>query len=169
MIETKAVTLLSGDELELGLYSRDGALGIGMFNIRTRDMEFVPLNRLDTIRRSNVSSFRFYNLYELPTGYADTSLMVRLHEQKDEQKKGLNRAEVLRPIPSSDPDFDELYKTKRAHAESLWSQLDASLYNRHARSIGHDRQEADLLGFALVVNSLTLARRRARERLKAVA
>jgi hypothetical protein len=35
--------------------------------------------------------------------------------------------------------------------------------------VGHLRQEADLLGFALTVNSLTLARHRAREAVQAAA
>jgi hypothetical protein len=44
-----------------------------------------------------------------------------------------------------------------------------SLYLKKAHSLGHLRQEADLLGFAQLVNSITLARHRARERLKQAA
>jgi len=45
--------------------------------------------------------------------------------------------------------------------------MEDTLYWNRAHSVGHLRQEADLLGFALMVNSLTLARRRAREAVKA--
>jgi hypothetical protein len=47
--------------------------------------------------------------------------------------------------------------------------LEDSLYLGRAHSVGHLGQLADLMGFALVVNALTLARHRARERLRAAA
>ncbi len=47
--------------------------------------------------------------------------------------------------------------------------LEETLYLNRAHSEGHLRQTADLLGFASVVNSLTLARHRAREAVKAAA
>ena len=71
-------------------------------------------------------------------------------------------------IPRGDPDFDHLY-ARRADAESINRALEDTLYWNSAHSVGHLRQEADLLGFALMVNSLTLARHRAREAVKAAA
>jgi hypothetical protein len=53
--------------------------------------------------------------------------------------------------------------------QSINRGLEETLYIGRAHSVGHLRQQADLLGFALTVNSLTLARHRARERLKAAA
>lgn len=78
----------------------------------------------------------------------------------------LNRAENLRAIPRSDPDFARLY-VRRGDAESVNRALEDTLYLNRAHSEGHLRQTADLLGFALMVNSLTLARHRAREAVKA--
>ena len=89
-----------------------------------------------------------------------------LNNDEDAAEK-LNRTEVYRGIPRGDPDFDRVY-ARRADAESINRALEDTLYwNRD--SVGHLRQEADLLDFALMVNSLTLARHRAREAAKAAA
>jgi hypothetical protein len=71
-------------------------------------------------------------------------------------KQKLNRAENLRAIPRTDPDFARLY-TRRGDAESVNRALEDTLYLNCAHSEGHLRQTADLLGLALMVNSLTLA------------
>ena len=63
----------------------------------------------------------------------------------------------LRAIPRSDPDFARLY-ARRGDAESINRALEDTLYLNRAHSEGHLRQTADLLDFALMVNSLTLAR-----------
>ena len=47
--------------------------------------------------------------------------------------------------------------------------LEDTLYWNRAHGVGRLRQEADLLGFALMINSLTLARHRARERVAVAA
>jgi hypothetical protein len=52
---------------------------------------------------------------------------------------------------------------RRNDAESLNRQIEDTLYLKKAHSVGHERQEADLFGFALMVNSLTLARYRERK------
>ena len=80
----------------------------------------------------------------------------------------LNRAENLRAIPRSDPDFTRLY-ARRGDAESINRALEDTHYLNRSHSVGHLRQTADLLGFALMVNSLMLARHRAREAVKAAA
>jgi hypothetical protein len=70
--------------------------------------------------------------------------------------------------PTLEPDFARLY-ARRGDAESVNRALEDMLYLNRARSEGHLRQTANLLGFALMVNSLTLSRRRAREALKTAA
>jgi hypothetical protein len=57
----------------------------------------------------------------------------------------------------------------RGDAESINCALEDTLYLTRAHSKGRLRQTADLLGFGLMVNSLTLARHRAREAVKAAA
>ena len=56
----------------------------------------------------------------------------------------------------ADPDFDVLFR-QRNDAESINRALDDTLHLRRAHSVGHRRQWINLLGFALMTNSLTLA------------
>jgi len=74
----------------------------------------------------------------------------------------LNRTELLSPIPRSDPDFRTLAPL-RNDAESNNGALEDKLFNKRAHSVGYSSQRANLLGYALLVNSLTLylAKRRA--------
>jgi hypothetical protein len=118
--------------------------------------------------RSVTRARRFYNQYEMPEGYATREITVRLHNSAEEEARRLNRAENLRAIPPVDPDFDRLY-ARRGDAESFNRNLEDSLYLKKAHSLGYLRQEADLLGFAQLVNSISLARHRASERLRPAA
>ena len=93
---------------------------------------------------------------------------VRLHGTKDDRERRLNRPENVRVIPSSDPDFAKLY-ARRNDAESINRSLDDSLYLGRAHSKGQLRQQAELLGYALLVNSLALDRHRRRRREAAAA
>ncbi len=143
------------------------ALGIGVLQDDGETL-FVPLKRIRTQRQKDEAALRFYNQYEMPKEYATREITVRLHNSAEEEARRLNRAENLRAIPPGDPDFGRLY-ARRADAESLNWNLEDSLYLKKAHSLGHLRQEADLLGFAQLVNSITLARHRARERLRPAA
>ena len=166
-----------GDEVTIRLLAKNGALGIGVLQDNGETL-FVPLKRIRTQRQKDKAAYRFYNHTKYPRGYATREITVRLHNSAEEEAKRLNRAENLRAIPPGDPDFDRLY-ARRADAESLNRNLEDSLYLKKAHSLGHLRQEADLLGFAQLVNSITgfaqlvnsitLARHRARERLRQAA
>jgi hypothetical protein len=161
-------TLPDGGDRSISLYARAGALGIDEVN-EVGDRALVPLQRTKTVRRGNKrGGYRFYNEYRLPPEQGDAELRVRLTGDEEDERKGLNRAENLRAIPPSDPDFARLY-ARRNDAESINRAVEDSLYLGRAQSVGHLGQLADLIGFALVVNSLTLARHRARERLRAAA
>jgi hypothetical protein len=167
LIELKNVKRDDGEEVTIRLLAKNGALGIGALqdNGETR---FVPLKRIRTQRQKDKVGYRFYNQYAMPQGYATREITVRLHNSAEEEARRLKRAENLRAIPPGDPDFDRLY-ARRGDAESLNRTLEDSLYLKKAHSLGHLRQEADLLGFAQLVNSITLARHRARECLKQAA
>jgi hypothetical protein len=93
-------------------------------------------------------------------------VLLRLDNTEADRERRLNRAENLRAIPPRDPDFERLY-ARRNDAESINRHLEDTLYLGRAHSVGRHRQEADLLGFSLMVNSLTRARLRQRERLRA--
>ncbi len=66
----------------------------------------------------------------------------------------------MRPIPPTDADFVGLYR-RRNDAESSYLALDDTLGLRRAHSVGHHRQQLNLLAYALVVNSIALRGRRA--------
>ena len=95
-------------------------------------------------------------------------MTVRLHNTDEDTARKLNRTENVRPIPATDPDFARLYP-RRNDAESINRNLDDTLWLRRAHSIGHDRQHLNLLGYALMVNSLALHEHRQRQRLASAA
>jgi hypothetical protein len=83
-------------------------------------------------------------------------------------KRKLNRTEYLRPIPPSDLDYARLY-ARRKDIESINRGLEDTMYLNRAHSVGHVAQQADLLGFALMTNALSLHRHRKRQGAEAAA
>ncbi len=153
--------LPSGSTATVTLYARGGAVGIGRLDDRG-NLDFVALRRVRTHRtRDKTGKYRWYNHYALPDEYGDATITVRLHGTADDDARGLNRTENVRPIPPTDPDFTDLFR-RRNDAESINRALDDTLYLRRAHSIGHQRQLVNVLGCALMVNSLTLHRHRHR-------
>jgi hypothetical protein len=165
LVETQDLELRDGTIRTVPLYAVDGALGIGELN-DVGERIFRSLRRLRTQRYAGGKGWRWYNQYALPDEFAKREITVRLHGDDDDAKRHFNRAENLRAIAPSDPDFDRLY-ARRPDAESLNRSIENSLYLKKAHSVGHHRQEADFLGFALMTNSLTIARYRAREHIAA--
>jgi len=86
---------------------------------------------------------------------------VRLDTTDEDRARGFNRTENVRVIPPTDPDFETLFR-RRNDVESINRGVDDSLYLGRAHSLGHARQLTNLLGYALMVNSLALHRHRAR-------
>jgi len=80
---------------------------------------------------------------------------VRLHASDEDKVRRFNRTESVRPIPPSDPDFTALY-ARRNDAESINRGVVDAHYLGRAHSLGHARQHLNLLGYALMVNSLAL-------------
>ena len=92
----------------------------------------------------------------MPSAYGGGVITIRLHNNEEDAARRFNRSENVRPIPPSDPDFYALY-ARRNDAESLNRALEDTMYLGRAHSLGHARQHVDVLGWALLVNSLTLA------------
>lgn len=131
-------------------------------------MMFNPIERVRTQRFQRGGGLRWYAQYRMPAEFGGDEITLRLHGNDEDARRKFNRAENLRAIPRSDPDFARL-RARRGDAESVNRALEGTLYLNRAHSEGHLRQTADLLSFALMVNSLTLARHRAREAVKAAA
>ena len=141
------------------LYARDGAIGVGELDDRG-DLTFQPLPRVRTHRtRAKNGKYRWYNHYQLPDHHGGGTITVRLHATDDDTRRKFNRTENVRPIPADDPDFARLYP-RRNDAESINRNLDDTLWLRRAHSLGHQRQTLNLLGYALMTNSLARARGR---------
>ncbi len=159
-IEDRTIHTPDGRDVTVSLYARDGALGIGTLT-DTGNLHFTPLRRIRTHRnRDKTGTYRWYNDYQLPHHHGTGTITVRLHTTDDDARRKLNRTENLRPIPPGDPDFQRLYQ-RRNDAESINRGLDDSLWLRRAHSLGHHRQHLNLIGFALMTNSLARARHRA--------
>jgi hypothetical protein len=160
-VEQRNVTLANGATATIDLFACDGAIGITTLT-ETGEQRFDELRRVRTHRNADKSGkFRWYNVYRLPERLGGGTITVRLHGNKDDEKRRFNRTENIRPIPATDPDFAGLYK-RRNDAESINRALDDTLWLRRAHSIGHERQHLNLLTFALGVNSLALHRHRGR-------
>ncbi|MDG1411154.1 MAG: hypothetical protein P8L46_02760 [Acidimicrobiales bacterium] len=101
----------------------------------TGDLDFVPLRRARTHRNGTSGRFRWYNDYRLPTWAGAGSVTVRLHDNAEDDKRGLNRTENVRPIAADDPDFAKLYAC----------------------------QHVNLIGFAISVNSIAVHEHRRRD------
>lgn len=154
--------------MSISLYAQDGAIGIGVLTDRG-EMLFEPLRRFRTHRtRDKSGGYRWYNDYRLPQRLGGCIVTVRLHANDEDRAKRLNRTESVRPIPPSDPDFARLY-ARRNDAESINRNLEDTLFLGRAHSVGRLRQQVDLIGYALLVNGLTLFRHERRGRLPAAA
>jgi hypothetical protein len=163
-VEDKTVRRPDGSSTRVRLYAKGGALGIGELTDRG-DLTFVPLRRVRTHRNRDKSGlYRWYNDYRLPVAYGGGTVTVRLHANDEDAARGFNRTENLRPIPPADTDFKALY-ARRNDAESINRGVVDSLYLGRAHAVGHARQHVNLLGYALMVNSLALLEHRRRTRL----
>jgi hypothetical protein len=160
-IEDKEVTLPGGEIRRVKLYSRGGAVGIVEFDDRGEPL-FTELRRVKTHRaRGKNGPYRWYNEYALPTTVGAKTVTVRLDTTHEDRARRFNRTENVRVIPPTDPNFEALFR-RRNDVESINRGVDDSLYLGRAHSLGHARQLTNLLGYALMVNSLALHRHRAR-------
>jgi hypothetical protein len=154
-VEDKALHLANGSSRTIRLFARGGAIGIAELS-DTGDLHFRELTRVRTHRtRGKNGLYRWYNDYALPEAYGGGVVTVRLHATEDDAARNFNRTENVRPIPPTDPDFHRLY-SRRNDAESINRGVVDSLYLGRAHTLGHARQHLNLLGYALMVNSLAL-------------
>lgn len=164
-VETKTVNLPDGTVTDVQLFGRGGAIGLGTF-AADGELIFQALPRVRTHRNADKGRYRWYNDYRLPPHLGGGQVTVRLHGDASDADRKFNRTENVRPIPAGDPDFQGLFR-RRNDAESINRALDDTLWLRRAHSVGHRRQLLNLIGYALMVNSLALDRHRRAEPLAA--
>ena len=145
----------------VSLFARGRAIGVVEL-AETGEPLFTELKRVRTHRnRDKNSLYRRYNDYALSESLGGGTVTVRLHGNDQDVRRKLNRTENVRPIPPSDPDFKALY-ARRNDSESINRGIDDSMWLSRAHSIGHLRQTVNLIGYALMVNSLALLEHRLR-------
>lgn len=167
-VEDKEIRLSNGSPLTLRLFSEAGAIGI-MRPTEAGELQFNPLVRKRTHRmKADSGLYRWYNDFRLPEHLGGGQITVRLHQNDDDRKRKFNRTENVRPIPAADPDSPRLYG-RRNDSESLNRALEDTLFLGRAHSLGWRRQQVEMLGYALMVNSLALFLHRARESLSPAA
>jgi hypothetical protein len=137
-------------------HARNGAVGIGTVDAEG-DLHFNPLPRIRTQRHADKVHYRWYNELRFPEHLGGGTITVRLHGDAEDQARRFNRTENVRPIPPDDPTFPTLFR-RRNDAESINRALEDTMWLRRAHSLGHRRQLLNLLGYALMVNSLAIAR-----------
>lgn len=164
-VEQKAVELADGTSKTIDLYARGGAIGLGVL-AADGELLFTPLPRVRTHRNADKSGYRWYNDYRLPDRLGGGTVTVRLHADAKDAARKFNRTENVRPIPPDDPSFAGLFR-RRNDAESINRALEDTLWLGRAHSLGHRRQLLNLLGYALMVNSLAVARAHRRQPLAA--
>ena len=147
LIEVKDVTLQDGRTEHVPVFAKDGAAGTGRLNDEG-ELTSLPIEHVRNQRFERAAGFRWYAQYRLPVEFDGKEITVRLDVSDEDAKRKLDRAEDLRAIPRSPPDFARLY-ARRGDAESVNRALEDTLYLNRAHSEGHPRQTADLLGFAL--------------------
>jgi hypothetical protein len=126
-VEDKMVTDPDGRAVQVSLFAKDGAIGLGRLTDRGQ-MLFEPLQRFRTHRtRDKGGTYRWYNDYRLPERLGGGVLTVRLHGNDVDRTRRFNRTENVRPIPPSDPDFARLY-ARRNDAESINRNLEDTLF-----------------------------------------
>lgn len=129
-------------------------------SVHFEDKDVKELSRKRTHRNRDKSGlYRWYNDYLLPEEYGGGTITIRLHESDTARK--FNRTENIRAIAPSDLDFKKIY-ARRNDSESINRGLDDTLWLTRAHSVGHLRQLVNLLGYALMVNGLTLLEHRRR-------
>ncbi len=160
--EDKEVRMPDGSAMTLRLFAKGGAVGVVEF-LDNGETIFKELARKRTHRnRDKNGLYRWYNDYALPEEYGGGMITVRLHGDESDAYRKFNRTENIRPIPPSDPDFKKIY-ARRNDSESINRALDDTMWLSRAHSIGHLRQTVNLLGYALMVNGLTLLSHRRRQ------
>ena len=161
-IEDREVELPDGSRTTIRIHARRGAPGLLELDEEGKEY-FVELELIKRERRGRLGQYRFYRLVRLPEYLGGGQLRIRTTGDEEDEARGLSRAEHLRTVAETDPDFPAL-KARRNDAESLNKYLEDTLDRGRAHSVGALAQDADLLGFGLGLNALTWFRNQERRR-----
>lgn len=132
------------------------------------EVRWVPLARQQTKRQPQRSAgYRWYGVYAVPDEppyplhLRGATTILRLDTTEDDRTRRRNRAENLRAISQSDPDWDRMFAL-RPKAESVNRRLKDRLRDRRAPAVGIPRQLWAALGAAFYTNVQALLAHEAR-------
>lgn len=151
-----------GSEVSVELFLRDGAPHLVELDEDGTPV-LTPLVRTKVHQRKRLDGrYCWYVDWALPEHRGGGTVMLRHDQTSKDIADGFNRAEHLRIIPPSDPDYDRLYG-RRNDTESGHRVLDDSLWRERAPHLGMRRNWWHLICHAAYLNAqaLALARRRA--------
>ena len=141
---------------------------------------FVPLSRVNTLKREYPHRCTFYNNYAIPDHplvpphLVGAITSIRLNSTDEERKirphgqqRHERRTRALRDVSEADPDFDSLYGL-REDSESNNSQYKQTLHHGRARTVGANSLRLDLLAYQCVtiITALVAHHRRVNSSLK---
>lgn len=165
LIENVAITKGNQPVGHLPLVALAGAAHVRV-NLRGTD-HLVRLEPLQTRRIRNKTArgkrYRWYKDYKVPDDpsvparFRNGRLRTRVDTTEDDTRRGLNRAEVLRPVARDDHDWDEV-GGQRSRAESMFSLMKkswpaaAGRRSARIRTVGAHRQQVWILTWALGQN-----------------
>ena len=153
-------TMPHGTMRKLTLAAHNGWLSIKEI-IETGEPYYEHLVCTRIQRHEDKAGFRFYGYFRLPEEYGGKEISIRLFQNEEDDRRGVNRAENLRAIPEGSKDFDRLHRL-RPDAESINNKIERNLRRTRAPAKGWRRVLALLLSWARVVTAVTLARCRGR-------
>jgi len=144
------------------IYTYGAALAQATLNANGEQV-LEPLRYRRAVRRSNKDgSFRWYVEYEVPCPRGGKSqLILEPTVSSGGDSSGFNRSENVRQVPFHSEQFGQIRKLC-GDAESINRTINDALPEGRARSYGYRGVLANVLTHALVINSVSRVRYRAR-------
>ncbi|MEU4492956.1 hypothetical protein AB0F96_05740 [Streptomyces sp. NPDC023998] len=164
-IEQRFIRVLEFPRCRHELWAKDTRVHERVFlDDGTSSLLPVPVRKIEA--RQSARTHRWYHLLMIPCPYGPhdhreaVAVTTRSGERGDGQsdaEKGFHRAEHLFQIPAKTAVHKSL-SGGRQDAESGFSQLDRSLWNRRMIAFGAEAQSLVILGFMLAQNATSAAR-----------
>ncbi len=123
-----------GNERVVHIAAHDGWVSVKELT-ETGEPHYEGLECVRIQRHKDKTAYRWYGYFKLPAAYGGGEVSVRFHRNADDDRRGLNRTESLRPSPEGSGDFARLH-VLRPDAESINRGIEDSLFINRASAKG---------------------------------